>query len=1093
MQPHPVQIQDASQPEPQQQQPQQQQQAQQQQPQQQHQEMSRPLPVTPMVRAGWREGWQVPPPQGFSGGSGLVEDKQVDTTSRRRLDEELFQKELLTADAGSVSGGKRIEARLHRLEIPARVSRLEQSGASPSILEQTEKDSAHQPAAGDLSSKDLLDAAIDAKDSAQEAKESLDSLEDAMKETPSKNQTRGEMLNSKSKRQELLKQLQDAKEKEEEAKKLLTVARQKARHDAVVGKGTSTSVPLKKTNTNVRESEDILKAISVHPSVASASKVIGFNPVIGAVELDEGTQDSDNDKVGTGKEDLASNGGTVAESYGYVVDGCQKKDPDGDTDFESQLFSMASTAKVRCCSSAGTSCTSFPQGESSSCFGSLNYTEASSVCTGAGLRLCTKDELEARICCNTGCGFDDHLVWSSTTPGAMPAEWKKELKRLMSFHVEVSEADSITELWKADGDIWAANQALNEKKLKRRSFVMSKPSAQREASDRCQSSCDWNTIDTWLTKCSWSTCTECTECTVFKEESKNQTGCCDSDTADCLSCKMALSLPDFCSQFRKAPGCEILASLTLKTRVSRPIEQGATRLQVDDVDGLRKGTELQLSSGSLNETVVVDSVSTTGSLLTDAIARAAGVVILEGPVVNAWPVGAVVSFAAPSMNATNETDATGATKGIESMVPVCPQGAITKFTLNLKTFTDDRKCGKENTIELAAEFEENSSFCWKQPDLSLRTLTLNQADNAIPLGSLIRIKGMAFKVIGKAPSGRGILDCDPLRMMDASCTSLVTEFGLEADSESKEFPAELCPPQSTVKEAYALEPSMSCGHTIGNCSSHNPLPIGKDSQVYDVTSKEKVMDECGALCDSNDECGGFNFEASTSRCYYMKSTTCNQVNDTDRDCYTKNGGDEMKTVDFDLTIDSIEFDKLKASPMLKSAFTTAIIQSVQNIFDVGDFTISKVFVELAPADQDAASLLSGASVLMLLKRGPAASGVKVQVKVQPSALGEPEKIMTALVSKKSSGTLAQKVLRSIKGVPGIQMVANGLIRLKQITTPKLSASGFSDRRRRTVVQPGFRRRRRASVNSVPTTATAFKLGKVSDLNPKTAIIPAGIN
>ena len=44
----------------------------------------------------------------------------------------------------------------------------------------------------------------------------------------------------------------------------------------------------------------------------------------------------------------------------------------------------------------------------------MPFDAASNNCEVMGLRLCTKDELLGELCCGTGGGCDDVLVWTST-------------------------------------------------------------------------------------------------------------------------------------------------------------------------------------------------------------------------------------------------------------------------------------------------------------------------------------------------------------------------------------------------------------------------------------------------------------------------------------------------------------------------------------------------------------------------------------------------------------------------------------------------------------------------------------------------------
>eukprot|EP00662_Eupelagonemidae_sp_cell21_P057481 gene57481-biopygen20700 len=73
---------------------------------------------------------------------------------------------------------------------------------------------------------------------------------------------------------------------------------------------------------------------------------------------------------------------------------------------------MTFLAAARCCNAAGTECES-DLGADKDCHSSLSYDAASSVCEShaSGWRLCTKGELESKLCCGTGCGHDGRHAW----------------------------------------------------------------------------------------------------------------------------------------------------------------------------------------------------------------------------------------------------------------------------------------------------------------------------------------------------------------------------------------------------------------------------------------------------------------------------------------------------------------------------------------------------------------------------------------------------------------------------------------------------------------------------------------------------------
>ena len=73
------------------------------------------------------------------------------------------------------------------------------------------------------------------------------------------------------------------------------------------------------------------------------------------------------------------------------------------------------SAAVRCCSVGGieVTCDSDPSG---TCLPAVaTYAEAEQACAAAGMRLCSRGEIEDDICCGTGCGYDGHVVWTSDT------------------------------------------------------------------------------------------------------------------------------------------------------------------------------------------------------------------------------------------------------------------------------------------------------------------------------------------------------------------------------------------------------------------------------------------------------------------------------------------------------------------------------------------------------------------------------------------------------------------------------------------------------------------------------------------------------
>jgi hypothetical protein len=105
----------------------------------------------------------------------------------------------------------------------------------------------------------------------------------------------------------------------------------------------------------------------------------------------------------------------------YAVDGCGS-----DTDKQCKVASA--TAAVRCCGQSSNTChDSYCTQEQMAATGwsflapqtnidgtAATFAEAEGECTARGQRLCSADELEAQVCCGTGCGFDHQLVWTSS-------------------------------------------------------------------------------------------------------------------------------------------------------------------------------------------------------------------------------------------------------------------------------------------------------------------------------------------------------------------------------------------------------------------------------------------------------------------------------------------------------------------------------------------------------------------------------------------------------------------------------------------------------------------------------------------------------
>lgn len=75
---------------------------------------------------------------------------------------------------------------------------------------------------------------------------------------------------------------------------------------------------------------------------------------------------------------------------------------------------LTSTASVRCCNLDGGGCESNVPG----CTDAATYEEAVTICAANGRRLCTPNE--AIMCCGTGCGHDNRMVWTCEQCAPLP-------------------------------------------------------------------------------------------------------------------------------------------------------------------------------------------------------------------------------------------------------------------------------------------------------------------------------------------------------------------------------------------------------------------------------------------------------------------------------------------------------------------------------------------------------------------------------------------------------------------------------------------------------------------------------------------------
>jgi hypothetical protein len=99
--------------------------------------------------------------------------------------------------------------------------------------------------------------------------------------------------------------------------------------------------------------------------------------------------------------------GVNQNGYFTVVDGCPSA---GMAHQPRALSGVTGRAAVRCCSMNGMQC----ETRSVGCRDHTTFQEANSLCSSRGMRLCYQQELDARRCCGTGCGFDNSQVWTLT-------------------------------------------------------------------------------------------------------------------------------------------------------------------------------------------------------------------------------------------------------------------------------------------------------------------------------------------------------------------------------------------------------------------------------------------------------------------------------------------------------------------------------------------------------------------------------------------------------------------------------------------------------------------------------------------------------
>jgi len=93
----------------------------------------------------------------------------------------------------------------------------------------------------------------------------------------------------------------------------------------------------------------------------------------------------------------------------WAVDGCPQEDTHEVINWAKKQMDPSGLASVRCCSNEGTSCRTHSLG----CLNDKTWAEASEACADVpGFRLCTRQELNGGVCCDTGCNFNGVLVWA---------------------------------------------------------------------------------------------------------------------------------------------------------------------------------------------------------------------------------------------------------------------------------------------------------------------------------------------------------------------------------------------------------------------------------------------------------------------------------------------------------------------------------------------------------------------------------------------------------------------------------------------------------------------------------------------------------
>jgi len=93
----------------------------------------------------------------------------------------------------------------------------------------------------------------------------------------------------------------------------------------------------------------------------------------------------------------------------FVEDGCASQDGTADDDIGSFYALTSEQYGVRCCSDSGV-CDTFMNCETQA----FTHSEAVAHCEAQGMRLCSRDEIQSRMCCGTGGSCDRYAVWTSS-------------------------------------------------------------------------------------------------------------------------------------------------------------------------------------------------------------------------------------------------------------------------------------------------------------------------------------------------------------------------------------------------------------------------------------------------------------------------------------------------------------------------------------------------------------------------------------------------------------------------------------------------------------------------------------------------------